>query len=138
MGEPIARGDQRTESPLVVLCPAMGRLLALPLVVLAMLLAWAAAPALSSTPWRPVVQDFSLDLPVTADARAAGRGWRSPAIRAPRRFDLVGLRWTRASELEGEVRSRRGRGEWSRWVRLPIHGDHAPDGSGPPSGTEPC
>ena len=109
----------------------MGRLLTFPLVVLAMLLAWAAAPALSSTPWRPDVEDFSLDLPVPEDARAAlaGRGWRSPVLQAPRRFDLMGLRWSERGEVQTEIRTRRAGRSWSAWVDAG-HG-HGTPGSDP-------
>jgi len=102
----------------VVLCAEMARLLALPLLVLAVLLAWAAAPALSSTPWRPAAEDFALNLPVAGDARAAlaAGGWRSPVLAAPRRFDLMGLRWSGRGEVETEIRTRRAGGPWSEWV----------------------
>jgi len=109
----------------------MGRLLALPLLVLAVLLAWAAAPALSSSPWLPAAEDFSLDVPVAGDARAAlaGRGWRSPVIEAPRRFDLLGLRWSGRGEVETQIRTRRAGGPWSAWVDAG-HG-HGTQGSDP-------
>jgi hypothetical protein len=53
----------------------------------------------------------------------------SRVLRAPRRFDLLGVRGARAPRLE--VRVRRDGGRWSPWVPLAVHGDHAPDtGSG--------
>jgi hypothetical protein len=63
----------------------------------------AAAAALSA--WRPAgvlaaprAESFSLDLPSPTGALAAGTGWRTtPVFRAPRRFDLIGLGWTRGS-----------------------------------------
>jgi N-acetylmuramoyl-L-alanine amidase len=49
----------------------------------------------------------------------------SRVLRAPRRFDLLGVRGARALRLE--VRVRRDGGKWSPWVPLAVHGDHAPD-----------
>jgi hypothetical protein len=49
----------------------------------------------------------------------------SRVLRAPRRFDLLGVRGSRALRLE--VRVRRDAGNWSPWVPLALHGDHAPD-----------
>ncbi len=52
---------------------------------------------------------FELDLdaePLAASAAVAG--WRTTRVlRAPRRFDLVGLRWARGSRAEAQVRARR-------------------------------
>jgi hypothetical protein len=48
----------------------------------------------------------------------------SRVLRAPRRFDLLGVR-DAGSALE--VRVRRAGGRWSSWVALAVHGDHAPD-----------
>ncbi|HEV2770396.1 MAG TPA: peptidoglycan recognition protein [Solirubrobacteraceae bacterium] len=107
----------------------MRRLLALPLLVLATLLAWAAAPALSAIPWRPAAEDFSLDLSVGGDAKAAAAGWRSPVLEAPRRFDLMGLRWSDRGEVDVEIRTRRAGGPWSAWVDAG-HG-HGTQGSDP-------
>src|SRR5918996_4688555 len=55
----------------------------------------------------------------------------SRVLRAPRRFDLLGVRGARALRLE--VRVRRDGARWSPWVPLAVHGDHAPDtGPGEP------
>jgi hypothetical protein len=58
---------------------------------------------------------FELDLalePLTASA--AGAGWRTTRVlRAPRRFDLFGLRWARGSRAEAQVRARRRGGRWT-------------------------
>jgi hypothetical protein len=61
-------------------------------------------------------------------ARAAGARWRtSKVIAAPRRFDLVGLRWSRATNLQAQVRARRTGGRWTAWTALPpSHGAHVP------------
>ena len=52
-------------------------------------------------------------------------GGTSRVLRAPSRFDIVGVRGTGALRLE--VRVRRHGGRWSPWVPLAVHGDHAPD-----------
>jgi hypothetical protein len=58
-------------------------------------------------------------------------GATSRVLRAPRRFDVLGVRGPRAVHGRLEVRVRRRGGRWSPWVALAVHGDHAPDtGSG--------
>jgi hypothetical protein len=60
-------------------------------------------------------------------AHASGAGWRTTAaLAAPRRFDLVGLRWARGTHLDAQIRARRAGGRWTRWTPLP--GNHAGDG----------
>jgi hypothetical protein len=82
---------------------------------------------------------FELDLSrVFAGAAGAG-GWRTTGVlRAPRRFDLMGLRWARGSHAEAQVRARRRGGRWTRWVTLHDAGDHGPDGGRPVPGTDPA
>jgi len=84
---------------------------------------------------------FELDLaaePLAASAAAAG--WRTTRVlRAPRRFDLVGLRWARGSKAEAQVRARRRGRSWTPWVHLHPTGDHGPDGRrAVPAGTDPA
>jgi len=80
---------------------------------------------------------FELALP-DEGAHAAG-GWRTThVLAAPRRFDLMGLRWKRGSHLEAQVRARRRGGSWGPWLPLHGAGDHAPDGARAPAGTEPA
>lgn len=94
--------------------------------------AWVAAPALSATPYMPKPVDFEQRLsepqrvgPLEASrsredsgAARAGHGpvsFRTPAITAPKRFDLVGL----AGELRSyELRGRDEGGAWTRWVEV--------------------
>ena len=58
-------------------------------------------------------------------------GATSRVLRAPRRFDLLGVRGPDAVRGRLEVRVRPRGGQWSPWVALAVHGDHAPDtGSG--------
>ena len=51
----------------------------------------------------------------------------SPALRAPHRFNLVGLRWRGRAEPRLTVRVRRDGRRWSRWQALEAHADHNPD-----------
>jgi hypothetical protein len=81
---------------------------------------------------------FELALP-DDEARAAATGWRTTRVlRAPRRFDMIGVRWARGGRLDVQVRTRRRGGQWSRWAILHAAGDHAPDAVRAPVGTEPA
>ena len=71
-------------------------------------------------------------------AVASSPGWKTlPVRQAPRRFDLLGLRWARGGDLEAQVRVRRRHGSWSEWIPLHATGAHAPDSEAAP-GTEPA
>jgi N-acetylmuramoyl-L-alanine amidase len=73
------------------------------------------------------------------DGGAHVAGWRTTAVlHAPRRFDLIGLRWARGGHLDAQVRARRRGGGWTPWMALHPSGDHAPDGARAPAGTEPA
>jgi hypothetical protein len=73
------------------------------------------------------------------DDAAHVAGWRTTRVlAAPRRFDMVGLRWARGGKLDAQVRARRRGGGWTPWMTLHRSGDHAPDGARPPAGTEPA
>jgi N-acetylmuramoyl-L-alanine amidase-like protein len=83
---------------------------------------------------------FALDLaPQLARVRRSG-GWLVlPAVRAPRRFDTVGLGFPPGgAAVEPEIRARRSGGRWTPWTALHGLGDHAPDGAPAPGGTGPC
>jgi hypothetical protein len=107
----------------------------------------AAAAVVSLRPAVPALADgddlvFELDLDGVLErgggARAA-RGWQTtPVLRAPRRFDLVGLHWARGSHAEAQLRARRDGGRWTRWVTLHPTGDHGPDRGPLPTGTDPA
>jgi N-acetylmuramoyl-L-alanine amidase len=91
-------------------------------------LLWAAAPAVSLTPYTPGAEDFSQPVPAVtkldtsgaaaraADAEHAEEGpvkFISPVIDAPARFDLVGV----AGEMHPlEYRARVEGEAWSEWV----------------------
>lgn len=98
----------------------------------------APSPAQALAGRRPTL--FELDLAgETGDASAAAAGWRATRVfNAPRRFDLIGLRWADGSHAEAQVRARRRGGEWTRWVALHPTGDHGPDEGVPPAGTDPA
>jgi N-acetylmuramoyl-L-alanine amidase len=103
------------------------------LLVAAGLLVWLAAPALSSRPFVPRVAEFEQALDTSGWERADDGSWRSPIVRAPRRFDLVGVRWRPAPGMRRQtqirVRDASAR-RWGRWTAM-AH-DH---GGG--EGTEP-
>jgi hypothetical protein len=86
---------------------------------------------------RPALFELHLDgEPLSASAS----GWRTTRVlRAPRRFDLIGLRWARGSRAEAQVRARKAGGRWTKWVPLHTAGDHGPDGGrATPAGTDPA
>ena len=88
---------------------------------------------------RPRPTSFSLALPGAGDRAAAAGGWRTlPITRAPRRFDLLGLRWSGGSVSAVEVRARRNHGAWTPWTALHASLDHGPDAATAAQGTEPC
>jgi hypothetical protein len=94
-----------------------------------------ASPALAA---RPAL--FELDLaPELAGRATAASWWRTGVLEAPRRFDLIGLRWARGSHAEAQVRTRRRGGPWTDWTPLHPTGDHGPDdGPAAPAGTDPA
>ena len=107
----------------------------------------AAAAVVSLRPALPALADgddlvFELDLDGVLGRRGAARaagGWQTtPVLRAPRRFDLVGLHWARGSHADAQLRARRRGGRWTRWVTLHPAGDHGPDRGPLPTGTDPA
>jgi hypothetical protein len=90
------------------------------------LIVWLAAPALSSRPFVPRAVEFAQALDPSAWSPDGSGGWRSPVVRAPERFDLVGLHW-RARRGDGEIathiRVRDAGGRWQRWTAMAA--DHA-------------
>jgi N-acetylmuramoyl-L-alanine amidase-like protein len=101
------------------------------LLVAAGLLVWLTAPALSSRPFVPRAVEFEQPLGASGWTRAAAGTWRSPVVRSPKRFDLVGLSWRRepAGAQRARIRVREAGGGWSRWTSM------APDDAG--GGAEP-
>ncbi|HEX8744549.1 MAG TPA: N-acetylmuramoyl-L-alanine amidase [Thermoleophilaceae bacterium] len=84
------------------------------------------APALSVRPYQPRAVDFEMAAPAALGAARAG-AVESPVLRAPKRFNLVGLRWEGDSHPRISLRVRRAGGRWSEWVRVGGGADHAPD-----------
>jgi hypothetical protein len=84
---------------------------------------------------------FTLDLDdaMTAGGRArAAAGWtQTGVLAAPRRFDLVGVRWRGRAPAGVQLRARGRSGRWSRWVTLPA-GDHGSDGVRGARATDPA
>jgi len=87
----------------------------------------------------PRADSFSLDIPLPAGATAAAAGWQTTRVyAAPKRFDLIGLGWTRGSRVQAQVRARRRGGSWTRWAALHDAGDHGPDAGRGTAGTDPA
>jgi hypothetical protein len=87
------------------------------------------SPALAAATSGPELFELRLADPA---ARAAGATWRTTRVlQAPRRFDLVGLRWARGANVQAQVRARARGGRWTRWT--PLHPSH-----GAVPGTEPA
>ncbi|MCW3011382.1 MAG: hypothetical protein JWO90_1786, partial [Solirubrobacterales bacterium] len=78
---------------------------------------WAASAAAS--------RSFGLDVPHAAWTRGGGR--TTGTLKAPRRFDLLGLRGRGLADAGVEVRVRRAGGRWSPWTRFGAGVEHAPD-----------
>jgi hypothetical protein len=85
------------------------------------LFAAVAAPALTLHPYRPGAVDFEL-APAARALHAAGTTMVSAPLRAPKRFDLLGLRWRGHLRPAISVRVRRDGGSWSRWGTLEAEG----------------
>ena len=86
-------------------------------------LAWIAIPALSAAPFVPRAVDFEqpLDLPGRGGgsaARKTAKPYVSPVIRAPKRFDLIGLKWRSPARAGARIRVRDPHGRWSRWTAM--------------------
>ena len=58
-------------------------------------------------------------------------------LQAPRRFDLVGLRWAAARTSQAQVRARARGGRWTRWTALATRAHGPVDGTDPPSPAPP-
>ena len=86
-------------------------------------------PALSVRPYQPRAIDFELSAPELGAARSGPLD--SGVVRAPKRFNMVGLRWRGDAEPRISMRVRRAGGRWSPWVRVGSGVGHGPDaGSG--------
>ena len=89
----------------------------LPVVLVAVGLAvWLAAPVISARPFVPRAVEFAQVLP--AEGGHGGGSWRSGVVRAPKRFDLVGLTWRAPLKLRAQIRVRSAGGRWSAWTAM--------------------
>ena len=93
-------------------------------IAVAAALAGVAAPGVSTARWHPKPVEFEL-----APAAAP----RAAVLSAPKRFQMVGLRWRGPTEPRIELRAHSPNGRWTRWVPVPGDTEDAPDpGRGEP------
>jgi hypothetical protein len=127
---PLQEIVQRRIAPAETVLGVVVKLLAIA-AALVCVLALLAGPALSSERWRPDPVDFELvppAAPPTASASAStSRRVTSSALRAPQRFNLVGMRWQGRTEPALSLRVRMHGKRWSHWQALETHADHNPD-----------
>ncbi len=79
-----------------------------------------AAPALSLRPYHPQPLGFSVAAPDGSAGLAA-------PVRAPKRFNMVGLTWQGRAAPDIEIRTRREGGGWSPWAHLEAVSEDGPD-----------
>jgi hypothetical protein len=70
--------------------------------------------------------DFEMGGPSAASAALAGP-YKSHVLRAPKRFDLVGMRWRGSLRPTISLRARTPGGHWTKWTRVPSDPDDSPD-----------
>jgi N-acetylmuramoyl-L-alanine amidase-like protein len=100
--------------------------LAGPSFVCAVALVFAGAAQAASGP-----SDFEMRAPVAGALAAGADSYRSPALRAPKRFDLVGMRWSGPLRPTIALRARRSGGRWTKWTRVPSDPEDSPDQGSP-------
>jgi hypothetical protein len=83
-----------------------------------------AAPGLSTRPYLPTAVEFELAAPTAPAGAAANRGFVSPELHTPKRFNLVGLSWRGAGDPAIAVRAREDGGDWTRWTPAGADGRH--------------
>ena len=95
-----------------------------------------AAPALSLGPFRPKPVEFGLaPSPASVERDAQGKLLSAP-LRAPKRFNLVGLTWAGEGEAEIDLRVRETGEDWGPWTDAPAHPDGGPDPGTPERSAE--
>ena len=98
----------------------------------AVLLMAVVAPALSLNRYQPEPVQFSMpasgERALLGNASARGAGVVSKPLEAPKRFNMVGLKWRGGSAEPGiALRTRMDGGRWSRWVTVYRHAEDGPD-----------
>ena len=73
--------------------------------------------------------DFEMRGPV--GAVAAGGPYKSHVLKAPKRFDLVGMRWRGRLAPTISLRAKKANGHWTHWTRVPADPGDAPDARQP-------
>ena len=108
----------------------MSRTLPLLAALIAGALSLVAVPAQSAKPYSPKPVDFELSAPAAGVSGAgARREYVSPPLKAPKRFNVVGLRWRGPGEhARLKVRVRRDGGRWTAWHELEATSAEGPDG----------
>jgi hypothetical protein len=92
-------------------------------VVCVLLLVFAAGAQAARGP-----SDFEMAGPASGAASAAATGaFKSHVLKAPGRFDLVGMRWSGHVAPTISLRARKAGGHWSKWTRVPSDPGDAPD-----------
>ena len=91
-----------------------------------------AAPALSSHPYQPEPVQFSMPAAgedaLLGSASRRGAGVVSRPLRAPRRFNAVGLTWRGPVGEPGiAIRTRADGARWTRWSPMATHVEDGPD-----------
>jgi N-acetylmuramoyl-L-alanine amidase len=86
-----------------------------------------AAPALSLGPFRPEPVEFELVPQADSTEENVQGKILSTPLRAPKRFNLVGLTWEGDTEPEIHVRVRQAGEGWGPWTEVPAHPDGGPD-----------
>jgi hypothetical protein len=108
----------------------MRRLLILLAVAVAAVLV-VAGPALSLKPYRPEPVEFSIAAERVLGDPDPGEGVVSEPLRAPGRFNLVGLTWSDGGHGDHgpalAVRTRVDGGEWTRWAAVQSQEEDGPD-----------
>jgi len=130
----------------IVFDGGMGRVLALVALAVVAVLGAIAAPALSTKPYQAEPVEFSAAGPSALGSPDPGEGIVSEPLRAPKRFNLVGMSWdleaTAAGDHDGHdhgadhghadepalaMRTRLDGGEWTDWAAVASHPEDGPD-----------
>ena len=90
-----------------------------------------AGPALSSQPYRPDPVDFSMAGGAVLGSPGPSDGVVSEPLRAPQRFNLVGMTWSDGKSAPADaaiaVRTRADGGDWTRWAPVSTLAEDGPD-----------